>query len=294
MLAAKPEHFPRRAGARLRAEGIVGVQNRKIVWVLMIEYLPFAFGIHFHCAAAIQMIWCDIEQQGNVGASIHNFELVETHFQDHDGIGRNLRQVSQHSAANVSTNNDLAISLCFEEFTNQRGGGGFAAAARDADDGRRAQFKEEARNAADRDAKLARFNQRRQVSWNAGADKDDVGLAEVFGEMAAQGKSRWDDLNCCQRGGKLCFSFAVADRNARALVCQVTDERNAFTGQPYNGDALSIKLHTTIPTYLALRGDTLPVSFASYTIVGKPGGCQPRQEPYQPGIMITIQPGMGD
>ncbi len=73
MPPAKPERLSRRASLRCGAEWVVRIEDGKVFWALVIENLALAFGIDFHCAAAVQMIWCDIEQQGDVWTLLHDF-----------------------------------------------------------------------------------------------------------------------------------------------------------------------------------------------------------------------------
>src|SRR5690349_16235555 len=137
----------------------------------------------------------------------------------------------QDRAPDVAANHHMALPLCFEQFTNERGGGGFAAAAGDADDGGRTEFKKEAGDAADGDALLAGCHQGREIGWDAGADKDGVRLEEVCLMMAAKREMDGNALYFCQGWSQGVRGFAVADGDLGALCAQVVNQRDPLTRQ---------------------------------------------------------------
>src|SRR5690242_19271157 len=226
-LAAEPENFGR-LGSVPPGCGVIGVQHGKIAGLLVFENARFGRGIGVHGAVAVEMIGSVIQEHADVGTEGGDeFELKAAEFGDGPGAlggGFDAGNQGRADVAGEQSGETRAAQNVFDE----RGRGGLAVGAGDADEFAFEETEGELDFAPDGDALLTRGAEDGSIGGNTGAGNDEIFLRERAGGMSVEFKIDACAAQGSQRFAK--FRFAAGVGGGHTGSARGAEERGGHAG----------------------------------------------------------------
>ena len=257
---ARPKLFIRNAVVREQCNGtsrragetscdfIFIIQNRTAASV---ENLRLGGNILFHIGVPVQMVGGDIGDHGRVRGAVCRHQLKAGQFHHGHVAFTHLLNPVQHGLADVAAQEHVVphrLKGFTQNFGDQGGGGGFAVASRDADDGAGAILKEQFHLRGDRGTRFFCFQQSGEVRSEAGG-AEHVILTDVFkiGLAADQGYPQFPQLFRILTQIRL--GFFIPGAHSRSFGNKITRQGhigNACSQKGY-GFILKIRQCHTLP-----------------------------------------------
>ena len=184
----KVAHLPDRFRAHAAGVGVVVAEDGAIVRALMAVDMRFGRDVRLHRPVPIQVVGRHVQHRRHRRTDRHQFQLKAAQFHHHQVGGRNLRQHVQQHRADVAPD-ERAPSRRAAHRAGERGGGGFARAARDAQHRRGAALQEKLRVVGHAHTAPLRFLHNRQRRRHAPAHTKHVAAVQQAQRMPAQRKT---------------------------------------------------------------------------------------------------------
>ncbi len=217
-LLAKAE--PRRVTMRdkLARNRVICIQHGPIFRALKIQNVFLGGGVGFHRAVPVQMVWRNVGDASHMRAARHQLKLKRGQLHHHKIGGAHFGRHANERVANVATHPHFApfaAKAVIEHLAHQRGGGGFARAARDARDWRGAHIKKDLRIVAQQNVAPFGLQHNGQVNWHAAAQAQRVTAIQQGDGMSAERKR--DLPRDVAQAGHIRLRVRIAQGHARAL-----------------------------------------------------------------------------
>ena len=133
-LAAEPEDLRPRPAGQSGAGGIVGIQDREILRLLILKDARLGVGVGLESAVAVEVVGRDVEHDGNFWTKCLNRLQLETrYFQHHDGVRLRLLDQGDCRSADIAADRGRKAARR-DNFTRQGCGRGLPVRTGDGDD----------------------------------------------------------------------------------------------------------------------------------------------------------------